>query len=349
MEVSPATPAAPAQPVADPTPTASEAAVAKSTIDYRAARRAERFGKPGPVAVEAVPAQSDAKPDPAAAAPAQPQLSRKEREQNDANERTRKAVEAATADIRAELERVKASAAPRSEPAAPATPAPAPAAVVEKFPSIEEWSTKNPDKGLEDYIDARAEFQQDQKTNVARLDADLKARAEDLTKRGQAFSTRMSEAIKAEPDLKSKIPPALSDPNRDTRPLSALSPQELQKATFVNLVAEAMFRSERPAEIAKYLHANQAETVRIAKLPTFEALLALSSIDGKLSATGAVKPAEPAKPKPKTITSAPAPQETLGSRPAESVDPLTAAVKSGDTRAYREQRRAERAQNLGRR
>lgn len=343
MESPIAAPAAPAQPEPTTQPATHAAVVNQSTSEYRAARNAERAGKPLP----AVPIAAEPDTPLAAAAPAPPQLSRKERDQQDANDRTRKAVEAATADLRAELDRVKASvAAPRSAPATAVADPPAPAA--EKFPTLDIWAEKNPGKTFDDYLDARDDFRTEQATKAAKVDQEFKTRSEDLTKRGQAFSSAMGEAIKAEPDLADKIPPAMRDPQASI-PLSAMSPEQLKTAKFSNLVAEAAFRSAnggsgKPAELLKYLHANQAEAVRIAGIAqqygTFEALIALERIDERLAARATAAPT--AQPKPKTLTSAPAQQETLGHRPAEATDPKDAAVRRGDTRAYREARREER-------
>jgi len=338
MDTTSATPAAPAQPVASPEPasqSAVQAAVASgSTSAYREAKRAERAGKPLPsVSVETTPAPAVAAD--AAPTPESKPLSRKEREQQDANERTRKAVEAATADLRAELERVKAStAAPRSEATPPATAPTAPEPP--KFPKLETWAAQpeNRGKSIDDYLDARDEFREQTRREAARIEQEFKGRADALTKLGQAFTNRMTEARAADPDLASKVPPAMRDPVAST-PLSAMTPDQLKTAKFSNLVAEAALRSERPAELLKHLHANQAETVRVAEIAQREgpaaALGALRWIDQQLAS-----PATPMTPKPKTLTSAPAPAETLGTRPAEAVDPKAAAIKRGDTRAYRQ-------------
>jgi hypothetical protein len=68
---------------------------------------------------------------------------------------------------------------------------------------------------------------------------------------------------------------------------------------------------------------------------------------GKLEGSLAT-PAAPATPAPKTLTDADEAPQTLGSRPAEATDPRAGAIKRGDTRAYREIRRQERAAGMRR-
>lgn len=341
----PTAPAAPPQPA--PTDSAApsaisavEAAISKSPADYRAAKReakrAELSGKPLPsVPVEAAPA-----PPAEPAAPKHIKLT-----QDEINERTRRAVEASTADLRAEIDRLKRTTAPAEPVAQPQAPPPV---APEKFPSLDVWAEKNPGKTFDDYLDARDDFRAEQTAKAQKVEQEFKTRSEELTKRGQAFAARVEAGKQADPDFANKIPPAMRDPKQSI-PLSALSADQLKTATFSNLVAEAAFRSEQPIELLKYLHSNQAEAVRIAGIAaergTVEALIALERIDERIAAKSAAPPPPLASPKPKKITSAPAPQETLGNRPADLVDPETAAIKAG-TAAYRQFKREQRASQL---
>src|SRR6185295_8178089 len=114
---SPTAPAAPAQPTETPTTIAPDhaAANAGNVQGFLDARAAQRDGKPLPPVEVPDTATAEA-----------PKLSRKEREQQEANERVRTAVERATTDLRAQIDELKRStAAPRRE--TPAEPAPAPA------------------------------------------------------------------------------------------------------------------------------------------------------------------------------------------------------------------------------
>src|SRR5438105_4829496 len=122
MELAPAS-AAPAQPDAPPSAiSAIDRAIATGDqTAFREARRAVQSGKPLPdVPITEEPDQPADSP--AAAPVAEPEkLSRREREQQAANERTRKAVEAATADVRAEVARLTAAlASAKLEPPKPA-------------------------------------------------------------------------------------------------------------------------------------------------------------------------------------------------------------------------------------
>lgn len=341
--------AAPPPPAASPAPTsmtAAEAAVAKSPRDYREARRAERAGKPLPsVDVTPDPAPAPAAAAPETTAPAPPPVEPKKYTltQDELNERTRRAVEQAL-----EADRRNRSTAAPAPPIEPTPAASAPPA--ETFPPLEQWAAlpENEGKSFTDYLDARDDYRDRQRTESARVEQEFRTKAEALTKQTAAFANAMREAVTAEPDLVEKIPPAMRDPQAST-PLSAMSPEQLKTAKFSNLVAEAAFRSAHPAALLKHLHAHQADTVRVAEIAQREgvaaALGALQWIDAQLSAAPASAPAAPT-PKPKTLTDAPAPIENLGSRPAEVTDPMSAALKRGDTRSYRELRRQERAAQL---
>lgn len=358
MDSTSATPAAPAQPVASPAPvtptiSASEAAVSKSPREYREARRAERAGKPlaaVPAPAEAAAAQPAGPEAASPAAPAQPAVSKRQQQINDYE---RRIAEQAAEIARLQRPAPASAAAAPAQPPAPVPAAPAPPVPTFQFPSLQAWSEQHPDKTLEDYMDAREDARVEHRAQAQRMEQALKEQSETLTKQSQTFANALSAAKAADPDLVSKIPPAMLDPIKSI-PLSALSPEQLKTATFSNLVAEAAFRSAhsgsgKPAELLKYLHAHPDETVRIAKLSTFDALIALERLDERIAAgtpAPAAAVAAPAKPKTKTLTDAPAPIATLGSRPAEVTDPETAAIRGGDTRTYRQLRREQRAASL---
>jgi hypothetical protein len=359
MEPSTATSAAPAQPVADSpvTQTAVHAAVASGkTSEYRTARRAERVGKPlAAVSVDpsaSAPADPDPDPTPAATAAADvPKLSRKERDQQDANDRIRKAVESATADLRAEVARLKSPAPAQDQP----KPAEATAAPDKGTPEYKRYQAMPDAPKLQDFDSiedhgtamslfiAKALFAEHADAGK-RQEADA-ARLKDFTTQIDTYSERLRKSAAADPQLKTKIAPDILQ----ARPLSSLSPEQKKTATFANYIAETGFHSENPAALYTYLTSNEADATRIANLGSPEAVeRALTLLDGKLSASAAVVPAAP-KPKPKTLTDAPAPLDTLGSKATETTDPLTSAVKRGSTREYRALRRQQRADAMPKR
>lgn len=351
------TPAAPAQPVSDPTPTslsAVNAAVASGdTGAYRAARRAERAGKPLPeVAVtpavdakvtETPATETAAEPtDPAAPAQPvaeQPKPSRKEREQQEANERVRRAVEAATADLRAEVERLKGGK-PAADPAAPAQPEKPKA---EKFQSLAEWSAANPEGTLEQYMDARDEFR-DQQRRAADAERSVGDALEADTVRAiESFDARVVELEKAKPDVRRKIAPLAQALGKRGGPFGVV-------ARIVGAIADG-----RGADVLEHFADNPEALKSIVTLPerlrglplqvqvaqhSQHIALEIGRLQAKLDT-----PSAPAKEpvQPKTLTDAPEPAQTLGTKPATAADPKVTAIRKGDTRAYRELRRQERA------
>lgn len=331
-------PAAPAQPAAPVTVSATRDAATRGDLSaFERADAASRTGNPLP-AVEVKPDAPAAPVTPAAttpaapvtdpaAPPAEPTLSKR---QQDANERTRRAVDAATADLRAEIERLKAG----QPPAAPAaTPTPAEpewkrysahpdAPQLEDFDSVGEHAA-----AMALFVNRQMASEQTQATQQQQRDAFLRTRA-------QSFGENLRQASDADPDFASKIPPEVLT----ARPLSAMTPAE--RPTFANVVAEAAFRSDNPAAFLQYLHANPASVAEIAKLPSIDwALVALARLDGRISgapaapaATPPAAPAVPAAPVPSPISAAPPPPPTLSTN--TSADPKAAALARGDFAAF---------------
>jgi hypothetical protein len=349
----PAAPAASAQPAAAATPApaaaethtaATHAAVEGNFREFREARRAERAGKPladVPAPAAAAPAGDKAAPESATpAAPVERTISKR---QEDINNRIREAVERATADTQRELAELRARVA--APPAARTDPPAAPATETK----VAEWKrlASMPDApkladfdSVEEHAAAMAFFV-NKTLHQERLDQEAgrqseESRARYLNERGQEYGGRLAAAKEADPDIVSKIAPAIMA----ARPLSGLSDAERPKATFANLVAETGLFSEDPAGLYVYLSANEKEAARIASLPTPEAALrALAQLDGRLTAARSA-PAAPAKTT-KTLTDAPAPDNTVGSRASDAAaDPVMAAAKKGDFKQFRAAKRA---------
>lgn len=335
--------AAPAPAAAPTTQSATQAAISSgNTADYRAARRAERIGKPlDPVAV--APAAADAPAvAPVAIEPKPP--TRKEREQQETNERVRAAVERATADLRAENDRLKTP-----------TPPVASAPPKDTFPTMAEYSQAHPEASLEDYMDARADHRKARETATAQSATE----AEELTVaqqvRVETFINRLKETSTADPTFSAKLTPDV----KALKPFGALTPGEASGPR--NVIAEQIYDSPVAPQIL--LHLSQHPEV-LKSLETMPAhILALPRAArtnahiqhivrqfGALESTLASAAVAPASVPvaPKTLTDAPATAQVLGSRASAAVDPKLAAVKSGDTRAYRAIRRQERADALRR-
>jgi hypothetical protein len=316
------------------------------------------------------PAAPDA---PAAPAPA-PALSRR---QQKANERTQAAVESATTALREENARIKAQLdsqkPPHIEsPAAVAPPAPVvaqPAPVVPAPAAEPEW------KRLAAMPDAPklADFETIEQYNFAVNLFVADKRAAEAAQRGQSedahavmkgridrFEANLAEAMKA-PDFKTSITPLVA---QQLKPFDARKRDDkgnfIEKGTALNAVGEHVYDSPILGTMLRHFStpAGEAELRRLTNLPDhlkglpdnpMRARLHIAwiareygKIEGRLEAAAAPAPA-PNVPAPKLITDAPAPARTLGHRPAEAADPRAAAIRSGDTRAYREIRRAERA------
>lgn len=347
------TPAATGQPAAAPvtveptTVSAAEAALSRGDVSaYHTARNAERTGKPlADVATE--PAKEPTK-EPATAVPVAAKGPKPKDVEADDRLRSRVAeavtpLQTEIAQLRADLARARGGNEPPKAPAQDTAPAKA------RFPSIAEWSEKHPDKSFDDYLEARDDFRDDHRASAQREQTAQSARIADLTKRSETFAGKLRAAAAADPDLKSKLPPDVLN----ARPLSALSPEEFKTATFANLVAEAGFRADNPAELFAYLHAHQDETARIAGMRPDDALLALARIDGRIGAAAPPAAGPEQKPSPAAATaaapspiSAAPPPAPILSRPGSVVDPKEAALARGDVTAYhriRNQERIERA------
>lgn len=348
---------APASPTSAPTPappsTVSATVSAAEKGDFSAfqdAEAARRRGTPkAPVEVPpssptpAAEASPHAQPEPQKAGE-QPPATPLSKRQQDANERTRRAVEAATADLRRQLDEAQRALSQHRQPTQSQAQQP---------PSEPEWKryAQMPDapkvedfERIEDHTAAMSHFvatkmltEQRQSAQQAEHEAQ---RQRFLTERGQKYHERLTAAADADPDFLDKIPPAVAS----ARPLSGcvrdphgrlIDPGTGQPASFANVAAEAAFRSENPDALLKHLHAHQADTVAIARLPQHEWLPALIHLDGRLSGapSSPAAPAAPAQapsaPPPSPISAAPPPPPQL-QRAGSAPDPKQAALERGD-------------------
>jgi hypothetical protein len=339
------------------TQTASQAAIASgSTGDYRAARRAERMPashwrpcrwlRSTPVDARNI---GDAGSTPAVA-PAQPeterQLSRRQQQINDYERR-----------IAEQDQRIRAL---ESRPATPAAqePAPAPAAPEwKKYRDMADAPKMADFDSVEDHAAAMALFIADKRADDrARVDQE-RSTAEQLTaaqqQRVETFVTQLHDARAADPEFVNKLSPVVRD---HVKPFAALRPGE--NSGPVNVIGELVYDSPIAPKVLLHLSTNPDALKRLLTPPPHVLALPRAAqanahtqwmvrefgkLEGSLETPSApATPVAPA-PVPKLVTDAPAPPHTLGARPAPAADTRSAVIKSGNTRAYREMRRKERA------
>ena len=346
----------PVAPAAVPeTQPATQAAVASgNTADYRAAKRAERAGKP----LAAVPVQAEAATgDPAVGAePAKAEPRKSSRDDTYISDRIREGVERGTSELRGEIERMKQQllthAPAREEPKAytgidPSDPKPAPDAF----------------ETHDDYLDARDEWNErriERKQAKAADGVRVSQEHQELTAAQQArvqkFADQLDAATKTDPEFSKKLTPEV----RALKPFEALAPGE--RGGPENVVAAQIFDSPIAPQVLLHFSEHPEALARLIAMPadiqampqrvrTHHHIQWIVKEFGKVEAAlSAPAPKETPSPAPsKTLTSAPSPAQTLGSRPSAAVDPKAAAVKSGNTQAYRDIRRRERAESGGRR
>lgn len=313
-----------------PVPADVAAVQSKNFSDFQEAKAAERVGKPmAPKAVE------KATEPPTPKGPSKKDI--------EADERIRARVAEAVALKDREIADLRAKVAPPTEPAKqPEQPK------RERFMSLEDFSKANPTATFEDYQEARDDWRDTQKERASRERAAVESLTRDLTERGKTFDQRMRSAVEKEPDLATKIPPAMAQAQGlDALPFSALSPSQQANAKFTNIVAEAAFRSEHPAELLKHLHAHPEDVERAgSQRSAVDALYVLAEINGRIgatstTATGPTTPPAASAVSPSTVANLPPPPPTLN-KPGSRVDPADAAFKRNDFASWQAIRVSER-------
>ena len=299
---------------------------------YRAARFAERTGTPLPAAPasedDAEPATPETPAPDAAPKPEEPRALSKR--QQEANERTRQAVEQATADLRAENARLRAATAP--------PPTPPPAAPARQKPTEDEIGTKYATYAdfTEDLADWK--YEQRQAAAVAQQQQAEQARAEDARKRAHVeawgkHADRWTAAKQADPDRVAKLNPQILS----LSPLGQLPAG--QAPTLGNHVAEAVVMSDDPVSLIEIL-SDPAVELQLTKAYA-------TSVGEFYRAIGRLESRQKAAPTPpKPVTSASPPPTTLGTKTTEPTDEADAAVANDDVAAYRAARLRQRVAAL---
>ena len=236
-----------------------------------------------------------------------------------------KSYEARIAELQAQI----GQAQPPKTPEAPK----APASTADSFPNFDAWLAQdgNAEKSYEEYIDARADYRTEQ-----RLAADRAKQHQSDTDRAQAerfraLDEREAAFSKDHPDYAEVVRPAAE---QIARGIAKQHPTALALAEFVQM-------SDQGPAMAYFLGQHPEEHQRLAALPPAVALVELGLLVGRPSQ--ATTPAQPVTP---TMSSAPKPPTTLGTKPTGPVDPIEAAVAAGDMSAFRAARLRERTATL---
>jgi len=347
---SPTVTPAPAPPTPPPTVPASVDAVTKG--DYQAFHESEaatRIGTPkAPVAVAPeLPKVESAAPEQVQppVAPTAPTLSKR---QQDANERIRQAVERATADLRAENDRLRRGVAqpPAVEPQAQREPEWKRFAAMPDAPKLADFES------VEDHSAAMALFIADARHAERSAAEHSRSLSEQLTAaqvaRVEAFGAQLEAAKVADPTFIDALTPEV----RALKPFSALQPGEA--AGPHNVVAEQVFDSPIAPQVLRHLSAHPGELARLTTMPP--SILALpraaqakahiqwivrefGKLEGQLeSTTPEPQASTPASP----ISAAPPPLPVL-TRAGSSADPKAAALAKGDFASFSALERADRA------
>jgi hypothetical protein len=335
------TTAAPAQsapttePTTTPVVTAADSAVASNDVAaYREARRAER-GTP-----ERPAARKGDEPDPAAAAttataaatPATPEARTVSKRQQVIND-----YEHTLAELRAENARLKGTPPPGGPPPPPpeapsrATTQPA---IDLRQPALEEASfyTQHPDASTADYVRYLNRYDREVERATHEMHAAQTAAQTAAHARAEKFRAQITAA--GDPDaIIDRLDPALVA--LETR---AYAQAQGKPVSAANDLADEILDSEVALQVLEHLTAHPEAKAKLLAAPNRRALLRdFSRLEAQFT------PSPGSGTAPKTITDAPAPAVTLGSRSAQMGDPADSAVARGDVAGYREARRAQRA------
>lgn len=326
-------------PAAEPPLTAAEqAVVAKDPVAFKAARHAERFPSPEKPVVAAPVPEKPAVPDnpPVAEVPpvAEPPARQLSKEQEKANERTRRAIDNATADIRRENAELRARLAGLAPP--PVAPRQPEADPEPDFANVEKYPNGQFDvKFVKDL--ASWQTRQDLKAHDERSAAHVRQSEEVASFNERAGKTRtiLETAIAADPKALDDIDPALMK----LTPSIGVAAKDL---TFGHVIADWLTDTAYPVQLLKHL-SDRAEQDRLSNLSD----AALLREQGRIEA-GFAKPATPPPapaPPAKIITEAPDPAVALGHRPLDAPDALQSAVRNKDQAAYSAEKRARDMQH----
>jgi hypothetical protein len=295
---------------ADTTPvTAIDQAVASDDVAaYRAARAAERSGKPLDVVADSSPA--DAKP-----ADSSPADAEKHRTDKRATEFRVPELLSERAQLRQRLDQAERELAALKQPQTndERKAAPSPAAVDVDFPEFDAWLAR-PENDGKSYLAyqrafVRHEFDQAQAALHAK-DAEVATKHEQ-DERIAAYHKSAETFVAEHADYWPVVTPITSTP----------------RSSLTDALGDVIQRSANPPALLYKLGTEIETWHRLISLPERLAVYELGKIDAALS------PA--AKPVSQPLTRAKEPPTILGRKTADPVDAADAAVATGDVAAYR--------------
>ena len=310
------------------------ALAAGDQASYSAARQAERLGKPlEPFIPDSASGQpSEKAADTAASVKPASETGDPSGSGHQGNAETRKA------ELRAEIDALlKQRADLRRETAPPAAaqalPASQPAPKAEGEPQYADFEA-DPATYPDPYaawMDARFEWRAAQAearaTRAVEERLQQEASTRELKQRTSTLQSRIDAAVTADPTLRERI---LSD-QFDAVPSSLLQDAPPMPQ---NDLAEALLNFEQPADLMAYLSEQPKELALLLTSPDRGMFREhLGAIKARMGA--------PKRTAPKTITDAPTPPSTVGTR-HESGTSLDVALKTHDQAAYNAERRRQR-------
>lgn len=146
----------------------------------------------------------------------------------------------------------------------------------------------------------------------------------------QSFDQRVEQAIKDDPTFTSKLNQDIVSRIIHAGPSSALPPGV--SPTAMHIIGEEILLSPVAPQVFLYLSEHPGELDRLAGLPNEAAIVReFGRLEVRLTSSPSVPSPTPVV---KTTTSAPAPPEVLGRKPAAPADEASAALAAGDVRRY---------------
>lgn len=358
MEAVPAS--APTQPEAPAPSTISATRDAANRNDFSAFQEADTAARKGTplekVEAPAVEEAAPANPGNVAAPPVERAISKR---QQDINDKIRVSTENATADLRREVEQLRAQlsrpapVAPQA-PTKPAEPVATPQEEWERIAAMPNAPKLANFDSVESHAAAMSVFAfrtlQTEQANQHAQHTEQTQLSEAQAARVNTFSTRLQEAAAADPTYATKLTPEV----RALKPFGALEKGEASGPR--NVIAEQVYDSPVAPQVLLHLSEHPEALTALETMPAAIAALPPSlrtrahlqhivkefaKLEGRFEtppvAAGAVAPVVPSP-----ISAAPPPPPTVH-RPSTSSDPKASALARGDVSTYLELDRQERA------
>lgn len=194
-------------------------------------------------------------------------------------------TERENARLKADLDAARRNATV-SQPAAPAAPV-----TPERFPRFDEWSTAHPDKGHDDYLDARDEWRDTRRETQARAQQEHAQREQAFATRAAGFSDRYAAAREADPDIANRIDQKLLT----AKPFSTLTPEDRaliskipdarqrEEFAFLCFLADQWIDSDHAVALLEHV-SDPKEFQRLATLPPNQVIRELARFEAGLAA-----------------------------------------------------------------